>query len=176
MLALLGFATGGLRSPAPEAAASVAPAAGGADDLLRPASLPAPETTPEERLAAQGTALRQAFVSANLVPQLQVGADGGTLVVAGDVTPDERARAVEVIAAFSERHGGAVELALASDAREADFFTAVVLEPDTYLIGADGRRYRPDQRLPNGARILAIEEASVVLEHEGVRQRVLFGQ
>lgn len=175
MLAVLGFATGGMRTPAPEAAARVVPAESAPDELLRPASLPAPAAA-QARLAERESALRLAFVSANLVPQLQVAVAADTLVVEGDVTPDERARAVEVISAFSARHGGEVELALASDAREADFFTAVVLEPDTYLIGPDGRRYAPDQRLPNGARILAIEETSVVLEHEGVRQRVYYGR
>ncbi|WP_372421497.1 hypothetical protein [Salinarimonas chemoclinalis] len=172
-LGLAGLLVGG---GTPDVAPTVAQARTRADapELLRPAALPAPED-PAVRLAREADALRLAFVSASLVPQLRVSPREDGLVVEGDVTPEERARAMEVIAGFRTRSPTPIELALASDAREADFFETVVLQPEAYLIGSDGRRYGANQQLPSGARIVAIDETSVLLDRDGVRQRVFYG-
>lgn len=165
-----GLALGDARVPTemPSAVATYA------DAPLRLASLPSPLDA-SVRLDGAQDALRSAFVTANLAPQLRVGASDGGLLIEGDVTPQERDRAVDVITAFRDRHDTEIELALVSDAREATFYDTVVLEPEPYLIASDGRRYGVDQRLPDGARIVSIDEAGVVLERDGLRQRVAFG-
>ncbi|MGP9822134.1 hypothetical protein ACTZWW_19100 [Salinarimonas sp. NSM] len=173
-LGLAGLLVGGEGTPDVAPTEAQARTRADAPELLRPAALPVPED-PATRLAREADALRLAFVSASLVPQLRVSPGEDGLVIEGDVTPEERARAMEVIGGFRARSSASIEIALASDAREADFFTTVVLEPEAYLIASDGRRYGTDQRLPSGARIVAIDETSVLLDHDGVRQRVFYG-
>lgn len=127
---------------------------------------------PSARLALAEADLRARLVSANLVPPLRVARRGETLSVEGAVTADERDRLVDVLQAFHARARVPLEMALESEPATTPFFTSVVLRPQTFVIGADGRRYGPGQRLPDGGVIEKIDEASVVVNRDGLRERV----
>jgi hypothetical protein len=128
--------------------------------------------SPSARIALAEADLRARLVSGNLIPPLRVGARGTTLLVAGAVTADERERLIAVLDAFRERIDVPLEMSLESEPRSAPFFTAVVLEPEAFVIGSDGRRYRIDQRLPDGGVIETIDENSIVVNRNGLRERV----
>lgn len=128
--------------------------------------------SPAARMALAEADLRARLVSANLTPPLRVGARGMMLLIDGAVTGEERERLVEVLSNFRDRVEVPIEMSLESEPRAAPFFTAVVLEPEALVIGADGRRYRIDQRLPDGGVIETIDEESIVVNRDGLRERV----
>lgn len=180
MLAALGFTLGG-GAPEPETApARPEIVADAAAPVVVPASLPPAAQMPIEpaspvsRLVAAEERLRRSFAATGLVPQLRVAANGARLVIEGDLTREERERAIDVIDGFRAQEAVPVELALVSDAREADFFATVVLEPETFLIAPDGRRFGPSQRLPDGRTIVSIDETTILVEREGVLERILY--
>lgn len=180
MLAALGTTLGGGGAPATGTTIARADAAAGADGSLTLAALPSaadpPVAAPEPvaRLVSAEDRLRQSLAASGLAPQLRAVASGARLVIEGDVTREERDRALDVIDGFRAREAVPVELALASDAREADFFAAVVLEPEPFLIAPDGRRFAPSQRLPDGRILVAIDETTIVVERDGMRERILY--
>lgn len=183
MLAALGFTLGG-GAPEPQTAPAQpeivadAPAPGGSSvvpaSLPPAAQLPVEPPSPVSQLIAAEERLRRSFAATGLVPQLRVAANGARLVIEGDLTREERERAIDVIDGFRAQEAVPVELALASDAREADFFATVVLEPETFLIAPDGRRFAPAQRLPDGRTIVSIDETTILVEREGVLERILY--
>lgn len=132
--------------------------------------------SPAARMALAEADLRARLVSANLTPPLRVGARGTTLLIDGAVTGEERERLVEVLAGFRDRVEVPIEMSLESEPRGAPFFTAVVLEPEALVIGADGRRYRIDQRLPDGGVIETIDEESIVVNRDGLRERINYAR
>jgi hypothetical protein len=164
---------------APEAAAAPRVAAPGAPPLdaagIRRPRIEDVES-PAARIALAEADLRARLVAGNLVPPLRVGAREATLLVAGAVTADERARLVDILQAFRERVEVPVEMVLESEPRAAPFFTAVVLEPEAFVIGADGRRYRVDQRLPDGGVVESIDDESIVVNRDGLRERINYSR
>ncbi|TVR09803.1 MAG: hypothetical protein EA385_05925 [Salinarimonadaceae bacterium] len=183
-LALLGvaaaFAAAGwiLSEPLPRPAAP--PPASGIEEpttaRIDDAPLRAPPLAeavdPGARLASAEADLRARLVSANLVPPVRVSRRGGTLAVEGSVTAQERERLVDVLQAFLARARVPLEMALESEPATTPFFTSVVLRPQTFVIGADGRRYGLGQRLPDGGMIEKIDETSIVVNRDGLRERV----
>lgn len=127
---------------------------------------------PQARLALAEADLRARLVSANLTPPLRVTRRDGGLAVDGAVTAEERERVVDVLQAFRARAPVPLEMTLASEPAVSPFFTSVVLRPDTFVIGADGRRYAPGQRLPDGGTIEKIDESSIIVNRDGLRERV----
>ncbi len=121
--------------------------------------------------AAQGH-MREMLAAANLLPPLQVVAADGRISVEGALTGDERARAMEVMQGVRERHPVTIEMAIESDPPATPFITAIVLSPETFVIGSDGRRYAVGQRLPDGGRIEKIDENAIVVNRDGLLERV----
>ncbi|MCG6122392.1 MAG: hypothetical protein MEP57_06760 [Microvirga sp.] len=148
----------------------------GSASLLDAAELRAPpvaaDDDPVARLALAETDLRARLVSANLLPPLRVTRRSEALAVEGGVTPEERDRLVDVLQAFHARARVPLEMTLESDPPTAPFFASVVLRPQTFVIGADGRRYGLGQRLPDGGLIEKIDETSIVVNRDGLRERV----
>jgi hypothetical protein len=132
--------------------------------------------SPAARIALAEADLRARLVSANLTPPLRVGARGTTLLISGAVTREERERLIEVLANFRDRVGVPIEISLESEPRAAPFFTAILLAPEALVIGADGRRYRVDQRLPDGGVIETIDEESIVVNRDGLRERINYSR
>lgn len=129
-----------------------------------------------DQMAAAASNLRLRLLSANLVPTLTVTQENGLLVVSGTVNADERARAMETLGAIRSRLGVPLEMRLRSDPDPGGFVTAVALKPEAYVVGRDGRRYAPGQRLPDGGVIEAIDGTSIVLDRDGIKERVVFAR
>jgi hypothetical protein len=135
-----------------------------------------PPQTPQQRLASAETDLKGRLIASNLSPPLVVTRERATLIVTGTVTADERARVSEIIAAFRQRVAAPIELVLASDPDPASFIVGVALKPEVYILGRDGRRYTLRQRLPDGGMIEAIDATSVLIDRDGLKERVIYAK
>lgn len=180
--------------PRPEAPAPTQPPAPqterAAPDLSeapsQPARLRSVTPTPPADLAAPGQAeapgdladaarrLRARLLDANLVPPLVVAPEADGILVSGALSPGERERAVDVMQAFREGASATITMEITAEPREDPFFSAVVLRPETFAIGADGRRYAQGQSLPDGGRIEKIDENAVVVNRDGLLERVSY--
>ncbi len=164
------------RPPLPEEGSAVERQIGPPVESIDDAAIRRPAindvASPAARLALAEAELRARLVSANLIPPLRVGGRVDTLVVTGAVTTEERERIVDVLSDFRERVDIPLEMSLESEPRAAPFFTAIVLEPEALVIGADGRRYRVDQRLPDGGVLEKIDEKSIIVNRDGLRERI----
>ncbi|MGY6569916.1 MAG: SctD/MshK family protein, partial [Salinarimonas sp.] len=118
------------------------------------------------------SALRTMLSAANLVPPLQLGSRDGVLTVTGALNAAERERAFEVMQGLRERHRVPIEISIESDPPAAPFVTAIVLSPETFVIGSDGRRYAPGQRLPDGGILEKIDDEAIVVNRNGLLERV----
>jgi hypothetical protein len=132
--------------------------------------------TPQQRLANAETDLKSRLIASNLSPPLTVSRERATLVVTGTVTADERARVSEIISSFRQRIAVPIELVLSSDPDPAQFIVGVALKPETYILGRDGRRYTLRQRLPDGGLIEAIDATSVLIDRDGLKERVIYAK
>jgi hypothetical protein len=131
---------------------------------------------PAERMTSAAEGMRLALAAANLAPPVRVTLEEGRLVLTGSVTPDERARAFDVIASMRARSDLPVEVALAADPDAGMFVAAVFLEPAAFMVGRDGRRYAPGQRLPDGGVLEALDETSALVNRDGVRERLYYSR
>ncbi|MGY6644016.1 MAG: SctD/MshK family protein [Salinarimonas sp.] len=141
-----------------------------------PPADPAPAGEPDAPgdLADAARRLRARLLDANLVPPLVVAPEADGILVSGALSPGERERAIDVMQAFREGASVSVTMKITAEPRENPFFTAVVLRPETFAIGADGQRYREGQRLPDGGRIEKIDENAIVVNRDGLLERVSY--
>lgn len=51
-----------------------------------------------------------------------------------------------------------------------------MLRPETYVLGNDGHRYGPGQALPDGATVVAIDETSVLVDRDGLKERIVYAR
>lgn len=150
-----------IRHPEPDGSAETPPVA------------PAPKGAPPvASLVEAQSALRTMLSAANLVPPLQLGSRDGVLTVTGALNAAERERAFEVMQGLRERHRVPIEISIESDPPAAPFVTAIVLSPETFVIGSDGRRYAPGQRLPDGGILEKIDDEAIVVNRNGLLERV----
>jgi hypothetical protein len=179
-------------APAPvstaESAREAAPATASRSDTRAPDRAPdpvavitaeappvAPDTgsdAPAVDLTEARSTLHTMLSAANLVPPLQLGSRDGVLTVTGALNAAERDRAFEVMHGLRERHRVPIEIAIESDLPAAPFVTAIVLSPETFVIGSDGRRYALGQRLPDGGILEKIDEEAIVVNRNGLLERV----
>lgn len=137
-----------------------------------PGSAPAPGP----RAADAETELRLRLVAANLMPPVRVASRSGRLVLSGVVNADERARVLDLLAAARSRLRVPIELELTSDVDVLSFVVSVSLAPDAYIIGRDNKRYEAGQRLPDGGILEAVDETSLVIDRDGIKERVTFSR
>jgi hypothetical protein len=160
----------GSRAQAPSVTAEPRPAGG-------------PQAAPDARAAADAKPLseveadmRLRLIAANLVPPLRVATERGALVISGVVGAEERARTLDTLTANRARIPVPVELRLSSDPDVTSLVAAVAFHPTTYVLGRDGRRYAVGQRLPDGGVIAAVEETSLLIDRDGIKERVIFAR
>jgi hypothetical protein len=132
--------------------------------------------SPSQRLAAAETELKSRLVGANLSPPLTLTRERNSLIITGIVGAEERIRVSEVISTFRQRFAVPVEMALTSDPDPVGFVVAVALKPEAYVLGRDGRRYMLRQRLPDGGVIEEIDATSVLIDREGLKERVIYAR
>lgn len=137
-----------------------------------PVTPPPEDEPPVASLGEAQSALRNMLSAANLVPPLQLGSRDGVLTVTGALNAAERERAFEVMQGLRERHRVPIEISIESDPPAAPFVTAIVLSPETFVIGSDGRRYAPGQRLPDGGILEKIDDEAIVVNRNGLLERV----
>ena len=130
------------------------------------------DAPPVASLAEAQSALRSVLSAANLAPPLRLGSRDGVLTVTGALNATERERAFEVMQGLRERHRVPIEIAIESDPPAAPFVTAIVLSPETFVIGSDGQRYAPGQRLPDGGILEKIDDEAIVVNRDGLLERV----
>jgi hypothetical protein len=120
--------------------------------------------------------LRARLAAVNLLPPLRVSREQSIYIVSGSVNPDERVRAIDVMNAFRERTKAQVEMRMNSEADANSFIVAVALRPEIYVIGRDGRHYALKQRLPDGGVIEEIQENGVLIDRDGLRERIVYAR
>ena len=140
---------------------------------------PADLATPDEAdapgdLADTAQRLRARLLDANLVPPLVVAPEADGILVSGALSPGERERAIDVMQAFREGASATITMEITAEPLEDPFFSAVVLRPETFAIGANGRRYAEGQSLPGGGRIEKIDENAIVVNRDGLLERVSY--
>jgi len=118
--------------------------------------------------------LRMRLVDANLAPPLIVRAEAEGILVSGLLSAGERERAIDVMQAFRDGTSVTLMMEITLEPRPPPFFTAVALRPETFAIGADGRRYEEGQSLPDGGRIEKIDENMIVVNRDGLLERVSY--
>lgn len=137
-------------------------------------SAPAGEADAPGDVADAAQRLRARLLDANLVPPLVVAPEADGILVSGALSAGERERAIDVMQAFREGASATITMEITAEPREDPFFSAVVLRPETFAIGADGRRYAEGQSLPGGGRIEKIDENAIVVNREGLLERVSY--
>ena len=140
-----------------------------------PADLAAPDKAEAPvDLANAAQRLQARLLDANLVPPLVVAPEADGILVSGALSPGERERAIDVMRAFQDGTAATITMAITAEPREDPFFSAVVLRPETFAIGADGQRYREGQSLPGGGLIEKIDEKAIVVNRDGLLERVSY--
>ncbi|KPQ11615.1 MAG: hypothetical protein HLUCCO17_05370 [Saliniramus fredricksonii] len=142
---------------------------------IPPADLAAPDEADAPVNLANATQRLQArLLDANLVPPLVVAPEADGILVSGALSAGERERAIDVMRAFQDGTVATITMEITAEPREDPFFSAVVLRPETFAIGADGQRYGEGQRLPDGGRIEKIDENAIVVNRDGLLERVSY--
>lgn len=122
--------------------------------------------------AAEGE-LRRRIRNVDLDHALSVSNDGLRLLLTGRVNEEERFRLVEAMSSARAALRVPIDTEITSNVDASGFVSAVAFEPQTYLIAKDGTRLRVGETLPDGSRITSIDPAGILIERDGIRERVL---
>lgn len=117
--------------------------------------------------------LRRRIRNVDLDHTLSVSNDGLRLLLTGRVNEEERFRLVEAMSSARTALRVPIDTEITSNVDVSGFVSAVAFEPQTYLIAKDGTRLRVGETLPDGSRIASIEPSGILIERDGIRERVL---
>lgn len=117
--------------------------------------------------------LRRRVRNVDLDHALSVSNDGLRLLLTGRVNEEERFRLVEAMTSARAALRVPIDTEITSNVDVSGFVSAVAFEPQTYLIAKDGTRLRVGETLPDGSRITSIEPTGILIERDGIRERVL---
>lgn len=116
--------------------------------------------------------LRRRLRNVGLDDAVQVSTDGLKLLVTGKVDEDQRLRLVESLNAARQALRVPIEAEVASSAAAAGNIAGVVVQPQRYIIDKGGTRLRIGDTFPDGSRIEEIEERSIMIQRDGIRERM----
>lgn len=137
-----------------------------------PVAAPQMPTDPTAILRMAEAELRRRLRNVELDQALTVSSDGLRLIVTGRVNDEERFRLVEALNAARAVLKVPIDTDIVSNVDMSGLIAGVVFEPQTYLIAKDGVRLKLGERLSDGSRIDAIEAGSVILERDGIKERI----
>lgn len=116
--------------------------------------------------------LRRRLRNVELDHTLVVSSDGLRLLISGRVNEEERFRLVEALNSARAALRVPIDTDIVSNADVSGLIAGVVFEPQTYLISKEGVRLRIGEALSDGSKIDTIEQSGVVIERDGIKERI----